>query len=187
MEKSHTESCVHLSYRVDTPPCVATKRYILLLWYTLYSIKTTFGHARETGETRQESTFRRYLVMNEPALLGCLANYGRQSVHSCPQSRWPSPRPCDYYPKNCPLSKDCPSACTQSPRFTYRKLHVWCASSQLCNHGWQLLANTTNTVAEICFSCGFNNQSNFIRVFKKIKGQTPSDYRTYIQQTLIKY
>lgn len=51
----------------------------------------------------------------------------------------------------------------------------------------QLLADTTNTVAEICFSCGFNNQSNFIRVFKKIKGQTPSDYRTYIQQMLIKY
>lgn len=51
----------------------------------------------------------------------------------------------------------------------------------------QMLAETTHTVAEICYSCGFNNLSNFIRIFKKKKGSTPSDYRILIEQMLIKY
>ena len=55
------------------------------------------------------------------------------------------------------------------------------------SHACQLLTKTTNSVAEICFSCGFNNISNFIRIFKKKKGNTPSDYRVMIEQMLIKY
>lgn len=55
------------------------------------------------------------------------------------------------------------------------------------SHACQLLTKTTNSVAEICFACGFNNMSNFMRVFKKKKGNTPSDYRTFIEQMLIKY
>lgn len=51
----------------------------------------------------------------------------------------------------------------------------------------QLLSDTTYTVAEICFTCGFNNLSNFIRIFKKKKGSTPNEYRIYLQQMLIKY
>lgn len=51
----------------------------------------------------------------------------------------------------------------------------------------QLLSDTTYTVAEICYTCGFNNQSNFIRIFKKKKGSTPNEYRLYLQQILIKY
>jgi len=55
------------------------------------------------------------------------------------------------------------------------------------SHACQLLTKTTHSVAEVCFACGFNNLSNFIRIFKKKKGQTPSDYRTVIEQLLIKY
>ena len=51
----------------------------------------------------------------------------------------------------------------------------------------QLLAETTHTVAEICYTCGFNNLSNFIRIFKKKKGSTPQEYRMFLQQMLIKY
>jgi AraC-like DNA-binding protein len=51
----------------------------------------------------------------------------------------------------------------------------------------QMLTETTQTVAEICFSCGFNNQANFIRIFKKKKGCTPSEYRAIMEQMLIKY
>ena len=50
-----------------------------------------------------------------------------------------------------------------------------------------MLSDTTQSINEICYSCGFNNTSNFIRIFKKIKGTTPSEYRSYIQQMLIKY
>lgn len=51
----------------------------------------------------------------------------------------------------------------------------------------QLLSDTTYTVAEICYTCGFNNQSNFIRIFKKRKGSTPNEYRMFLQQILTKY
>ena len=51
----------------------------------------------------------------------------------------------------------------------------------------QLLAETTHTVAEICYTCGFNNLSNFIRIFKKKKGSTPQEYRMFLQQMLIEY
>lgn len=51
----------------------------------------------------------------------------------------------------------------------------------------QMLAKTSHTVAEVCYTCGFNNLSNFIRIFKKKKGYTPNEYRTFLQQMLIKY
>lgn len=51
----------------------------------------------------------------------------------------------------------------------------------------RMLSDTSTGIAEICYDCGFNNLSNFIRIFKKKKGTTPSDYRTFTQQILIKY
>lgn len=41
----------------------------------------------------------------------------------------------------------------------------------------RLLVNTNKYVAEIAFECGFENLSNFNRLFKKRKGCTPSDFR----------
>jgi len=40
-----------------------------------------------------------------------------------------------------------------------------------------LLANTTQSITEICFECGFNNMSHFNKHFKMITGQTPGNYR----------
>lgn len=41
----------------------------------------------------------------------------------------------------------------------------------------RLLVDTSASVSEICYECGFNNQSNFNRIFKAKKGQTPRDFR----------
>lgn len=41
----------------------------------------------------------------------------------------------------------------------------------------RMLIDTTTSIAEICFSCGFNNISNFNRIFKKKKGCTPKEFR----------
>lgn len=49
------------------------------------------------------------------------------------------------------------------------------------------LVDTSKTVAEICYTTGFNNMSNFIRIFKRNKGQTPNEYRNFIRSMLIKY
>ena len=51
----------------------------------------------------------------------------------------------------------------------------------------KMLFETTNSISEIAFLCGFNNISNFNRIFKKNKGKTPSEYRESIQKIMIKY
>lgn len=49
-----------------------------------------------------------------------------------------------------------------------------------------LLANTTMGISEICYSCGFNNYSNFIRTFSKRKDMTPSEYRIFVNKNKIR-
>lgn len=39
------------------------------------------------------------------------------------------------------------------------------------------LIETNESISEICFTCGFNNISNFNRIFKKNKNCTPSEFR----------
>lgn len=51
----------------------------------------------------------------------------------------------------------------------------------------KMLFETSHTISEICYSSGFNNVSNFNRIFKKKKGQTPSKYRTDIQQIMTRF
>ena len=41
------------------------------------------------------------------------------------------------------------------------------------------LVDSTNSVSEICYSCGFNNVSYFNRIFKKKKGCSPKEFREY--------
>lgn len=41
----------------------------------------------------------------------------------------------------------------------------------------RLLVNTYKSISEIAYECGFNNLSNFNRIFKKRKGCTPKDFR----------
>ena len=49
----------------------------------------------------------------------------------------------------------------------------------------RLLVDSTNSVAEICYSCGFNNLSNFNRIFRKKKGCSPSKFRESYHKTRI--
>lgn len=44
-------------------------------------------------------------------------------------------------------------------------------------HAGKLLISSTQTIAEIAYSCGFNNISNFNRIFKKKKNCTPNEFR----------
>ncbi|MCQ2584006.1 MAG: helix-turn-helix transcriptional regulator [Treponema sp.] len=40
-----------------------------------------------------------------------------------------------------------------------------------------LLSDSTRTVSEIAYSLGFSDNHNFSRAFKKVTGQSPSEYR----------
>jgi AraC-like DNA-binding protein len=44
-------------------------------------------------------------------------------------------------------------------------------------HASRMLIETTQSVNEIAYKCGFNNMSNFNRIFKKKKDCTPNDFR----------
>ena len=44
-------------------------------------------------------------------------------------------------------------------------------------HAARLLVDSTMSIAEICFECGFNNLSNFNRLFRKKKSCAPKDFR----------
>ena len=45
----------------------------------------------------------------------------------------------------------------------------------------ELLENTSLTVGEICYECGFENQTHFSRVFKEKMGVPPLQFRTNLQ------
>ena len=49
----------------------------------------------------------------------------------------------------------------------------------------RMLVDTTNSISEICYSCGFNNLSNFNRLFKAKREYTPRDFRTLFKKTRI--
>jgi AraC-like DNA-binding protein len=44
-------------------------------------------------------------------------------------------------------------------------------------HASRMLIDTNESVSEVAYNCGFNNISNFNRIFKKKKGCTPKEFR----------
>ena len=48
------------------------------------------------------------------------------------------------------------------------------------------LIDTHDTITEICYNCGFNNISNFNRIFKKRKECTPTEYREKYERSRFK-
>jgi AraC-like DNA-binding protein len=49
----------------------------------------------------------------------------------------------------------------------------------------RLLVDTTDSITEICYQCGFNNLSNFNRIFRKKKGCTPKEFRENFRKTKV--
>jgi AraC-like DNA-binding protein len=52
-------------------------------------------------------------------------------------------------------------------------------------HASRMLIDTTQSIAEVAYHCGFNNISNFNRIFKKKKSCTPKDFRESFSGTRI--
>ena len=49
----------------------------------------------------------------------------------------------------------------------------------------RMLVDTTASVSEICYACGFNNLSNFNRMFKARRGYTPRDFRAFFTKSRV--
>lgn len=68
---------------------------------------------------------------------------------------------------------------------TGKKLSDYITDIRL-GHAARLLVDTTMSVAEICYCCGFNNLSNFNRIFKRKKSCSPTEFReTYFKKKII--
>jgi AraC-like DNA-binding protein len=52
-------------------------------------------------------------------------------------------------------------------------------------HASRMLIDTTHSIAEVAYKCGFNNISNFNRVFKKRKNHTPKAFRQSFSGTRV--
>ena len=52
-------------------------------------------------------------------------------------------------------------------------------------HAARRLIDTTDSVAEVCYTCGFNTLSNFNRLFKKRKGSNPTAFREKYRKTKV--
>ena len=49
----------------------------------------------------------------------------------------------------------------------------------------RMLVDTTRNIAEICYGCGFNNLSNFNRIFKAKRGVTPREFRAMYKKNKV--
>lgn len=49
----------------------------------------------------------------------------------------------------------------------------------------RLLIDSTRTIAEICYDCGFNNLSNFNRLFKRKKNCSPKEFRERYRKRML--
>ncbi|MCQ2141250.1 MAG: AraC family transcriptional regulator [Bacteroidales bacterium] len=47
------------------------------------------------------------------------------------------------------------------------------------------LVDSTQNISEICYSCGFNNLSNFNRIFKEKKGMAPKEFRALYRKNKV--
>lgn len=52
-------------------------------------------------------------------------------------------------------------------------------------HASRMLVDTTYSVAEVAYDCGFNNLSNFNRLFHRVRGITPTKFRSAYQKNKI--
>lgn len=49
----------------------------------------------------------------------------------------------------------------------------------------RMLVDTTTGISEICYACGFNNLSNFNRMFKVRRGYTPREFRALFKRNRV--
>jgi AraC-like DNA-binding protein len=88
------------------------------------------------------------------------------------------------------IEKLCDKACMSKPHF-FRSFKnefgitpVEFINQQRIMYAKQLLSMPIRSITDACYSAGFNSLNYFVRVFKKMEGITPSDYKKIVLQKL---
>lgn len=96
------------------------------------------------------------------------------------------------YQKKLTLSDVAAQVSMSEPSFTrfvrkhMRQSFVECLNNiRLSSASRMLVDEPSTTIAEIAYRCGFNNISNFNRIFRKSKGCTPHEFREYYRKNKI--
>lgn len=82
-------------------------------------------------------------------------------------------------------------ACMSESAFSrYFKMHTGRTVSEFImelrlGYASRMLVDTTMSIAEISFQCGYNNLSHFNRVFRRKKGCSPGEFRAQYRKTKI--
>lgn len=78
--------------------------------------------------------------------------------------------------------------CSSFSRFIRKRTGVTfmdCLNEIRLGHISRMLIDTTQSISEIAYTCGFNNMANFNRTFKRKKGCTPKEFReNYLGKTV---
>jgi len=88
--------------------------------------------------------------------------------------------------RNLTIKELADKACMSEPNFfrcfkqQYGITPVEYINQQRIQLAMKLLYNTSYSVSDICFACGYNNLNYFQKVFKKAAGDTPANYRKKI-------
>ena len=85
----------------------------------------------------------------------------------------------------CGLVNMSPSAFSHFFRHQTSLSYIEYLNGKRVDKACRMLETTMMSVSEICYECGFNNKSNFNRIFLKMKDMSPSEYRKYINRILV--
>lgn len=112
---------------------------------------SSFAHAVRDGESRRILKVKEYINEHyaEPLTLGMMANLVGMSPSSF--SRF-------------------------FKQHTARTFSAYLIDIRL-GHAARELVDTSQNISEICYACGFNNLSNFNRIFKAKRGVSPREFR----------
>lgn len=78
-----------------------------------------------------------------------------------------------------------PSAFSHFFRHHTALSYITYLNGQRISKACRMLETTMMSVSEICYECGFNNKSNFNRIFMKMKNMSPTEYRKHINKILV--
>jgi len=96
-----------------------------------------------------------------------------------------------HFQEEIPLSDIANEAAMTVPAFCrYFKKHTQRTFTQFVNeyrivHACKLLSEEYISIADLCYECGFNNFSHFNRLFKKITGKSPTQYRKELEPNIV--